>query len=309
MWASVERWDEKCTFVIYYGKRIFKLVSPTSPQRCKLFFQNSRSSIVLDWRDSKQLFLVWQKRTVISQGMPLSLCWDKQKILTFDSWFKTQVLTDVEPAFTMNCGQACCRQACWLFLQSNPFVVFVSQGNVRTALRAMFISSAWWSIKSACCIPDVIRWSQGPWGPERPSGCGAGTLSKQKSKILLNQGYWNQKLHSFPRKWREPQGSQQFVPILVFLGSLGGLFWASVLGRLDLSSVFAWRAGICKKVSLIFSSIVLARNPSPSRSGRETVRRPPNSKKRLGAGKYRHILFRRSRVPMGRGSKQQNLGL
>ena len=62
-----------------------------------------------------------------------------------------------------------------------------------------------------------------------------------RSKILLNQGYWNQKLHLFPKKWREPQGSQPFVQYFAILVVWAATVWASVWTQFSILAAFCWR--------------------------------------------------------------------
>ena len=195
--------------------------------------------------------LFWRNRKglLIAQRIPSLLFRAKSWHLTHLTRVSNTSLTDTEPALqwiltSLLC--AACSQRVLIHLVH--LLWYCSQGNrSKTALRASSSAGFWESLKST---PRISTFTRRPWalGHEKPNVCGTITLSRQvprSCRISTLKSYF------VPKKWCEPQSSQQVVQCLWCRSTT---VWANVSTQLLIPTGFCMTSGNWKQNSLIPAS-------------------------------------------------------
>ena len=110
-------------------------------------------------------------------------------------------------------------------------------------------------------------------GPEKPSGCGAINMSKKNPRSCRSASTGNGRCIRFQCGNTGCKAANHLFNIRYFR-IIRATVWESVWTQFSNLGTLCMGSGnfaICTNISLIFSSIVLAGYPVPSRSGRELL--------------------------------------
>ena len=209
LWTSIERWDDNCTFVISITEESFKPVSQHSPQTrtllsdfpfFKWFWLAGRDSCF--WHSRGDLISFIGDTIIFISG---------HKVLTFGSCFENEsgrhgtYLTMNSDGF-ITAGMLDFLTVYWSHSYFHCGIghmgIVVRRHSVHVHLQGLRKYQVY--VLCSCCLRMTLG-----HGTRGTQWLQSHHCVQVNSKILPKKGYWNQKLHLLPKKWREPQGSQR----------------------------------------------------------------------------------------------------